>query len=94
MNRVFGILGKVAQVALPVFGPIGGIASSVVGGLTSAHYGLPGLLSGLTVGLGGNFTGGFLSGFGVSLYVSNHDFRAGINEAVGAVLVSIKNVIL
>ena len=69
----------------------------MVGGLVKTHVspaGLPGILTGLTVGVGGNFVVGFLCGFGVSLYVANHDFRAGINEAVGAVLVSIKDVIL
>ena len=96
MKRIFGILGKVAQLALPSLGPVGAIASSVVGGLVKTHTstaGLPGILSGLTVGVGGNFTAGFLSGVGVSLYLSNHDFRAGINEAFGAAFGALKGVI-
>ena len=95
MNRVFGILGKVAAVALPSLGPLGSIASSVVGGLVKTHTssaGLPGILQGLTVGVGGNFTTGFLSGSGVAFYLSNHDFRSGINEAIGAAFDAVKGV--
>ena len=96
MNRVFGILGKVAQISAPAFGPLGSIASSVVGGLVKTHtspVGLPGILQGLTVGLGGNFTAGFLSGFGAAFYLSNHDFRSGINEAIGAAFKVVKGVL-
>ena len=94
MKRIFGTLGRVALGVAPLFGPLGSITSSVAGGLLKAPVsGLPGILSGLTVGLGGNFTAGFLSGIGVSLYLSNHDFRAGINEAIGSVLEAIKGVI-
>ena len=87
MKRIFGALGRVALGVAPLFGPLGSIASSVAGGLLkTTGSGLPGILSGLTVGVGGNFTAGFLSGVGVSLYLSNHDFRAGIDEAIKAVI--------
>lgn len=94
MKRIFGTLGRVALGVAPLFGPLGSIASSVAGGLLKVPVsGLPGILTGLTVGVGGNFVVGFLAGFGLSFYLSNHEFRSGINEAIGAVLEAIKGVI-
>ena len=83
-----------AQIAAPAFGPLGAIASRVIGGLVSSSSGIPGLLQGVTFGFGGDFIGGFVTGFGCSFYVSNSGFRAGINEAIGSALEAVKNVIL
>ena len=94
MKKIFGIFAKVAQVAAPIFGgPIGSIASSVIGGLTNSRSGIPGLLSGVTFGFSGNFVGGLASGFIFSFYVNNGAFRAGINEAIGAAIAAVKGVI-
>ena len=97
MKRIFGILGKVAQVAAPIFGgPFGAIGASVLGSLMNTHTasnGIPGILSGVTFGLQGNFVGGFASGFVSSFYLSNSAFRSGINEAIGAAFEAVKGVI-
>ena len=101
--------GKVAAKVLPFaapFIPFGGVVAGVVKAATGAHLipgigsKIPGLAPGewagvesAVFGIGGRVLGIFGPGVGLSFYIKDDEFRAGINQCIAVVFEAVKGLL-